>query len=75
MVHGGWTCLFDMKYEDVSDDKNEQEFNGNQSKDEMSDNESHSNSNSWQVQAWVAPQKTLLRNILRFFLMSDLINI
>jgi len=29
MVHGGWTCLFNMRNEDVSDDKNEQEFNGN----------------------------------------------
>jgi hypothetical protein len=37
MVHGGWTCLFNLKYEDVSDDENEQEFNGNQSKDEMRD--------------------------------------
>jgi hypothetical protein len=28
--------LFNLKYEDVSDDENAQEFNGNQSKDEMS---------------------------------------
>jgi len=40
--NGAWRMDLQFKFEDIVDEENEQEFNANQSKDEMSDCESDS---------------------------------
>ena len=39
-----------IEFEDIADEKNEQEFNPNQSEDEMSECESDSDSSSYKIE-------------------------
>jgi hypothetical protein len=45
-INGAWRMYLPIEFEDVADEENEQEFNVNQSKDEMSERESDSDSSS-----------------------------
>ncbi len=45
-VNYAWKIYLQIEFEEVADEENEQEFNANQSKDEMSERESDSDSSS-----------------------------
>jgi hypothetical protein len=45
-INGAWRMDLPIKFEDVANEENEQEFNPNQSKDDMSECESDSDSSS-----------------------------
>jgi hypothetical protein len=46
-VNGAWRMYLPIEFEDIANVKNEQEFNANQSEDEMKECESESYSSSW----------------------------
>ncbi len=45
-INDAWRMYLQIKFEDVADEENEQVFNVNQSRDEMSERESDSDSSS-----------------------------
>jgi hypothetical protein len=46
-INGAWRMDLPIEFEDVAGEGNEQEFNANQSEDEMSEYENDSDSSSW----------------------------